>query len=124
MPSSLCLFQKRSQTRQFSSSCEPAAIERSQLRRQEFAITPNEFAVEVNFAAAVVGSLDIDHVPMDLAAVSVIGLFVRLAGRKMERARDLFVEENVAHRMQNVRIEAEREFPDVARSRIGIENLV
>ena len=103
---------------------KPAAIERSQLRGQEVAVTPNEFVIEVNFAAAVVRSLDIDHIPMDLASVSIVGVVVRLTGRKVERTRDLFVEENVAHGMQNIRIKSEREFPDVARSRIRIENLV
>ena len=94
------------------------------MRRQKFAVAANEFAVEVDLAAAVVRALDVDHVPMDLAAVAVVGLLVGLAGRKVERARDFFVEEDVPHRMQDVRIKAEREFADVARARIGIEDLV
>ena len=37
---------------------------------------------------------------MDLAAVAVVGFFVGLAGREVERAGDFFVEENVPHRLR------------------------
>ena len=61
---------------------------------------------------------------MDAAGVAVAGGFVGLAGGEVERARDLFVEQDVAHRMQDVRVEAEREFADVARAGVAIQNAV
>ena len=42
----------------------------------------------------------------------------------MKRTGNFFVEQNVAHRMQDVRIKAEREFADVTRAGVGIENIV
>ena len=42
----------------------------------------------------------------------------------MERARDLLVEQRVLHRMQNVRIVAERPLAEIARAFIGVQNLV
>src|SRR4051795_8868607 len=56
-------------------------IQRSQIRGDELAIFPNQFAVEINFAAAVIRPLNANHVPMDLAAISVIGVVVGLARR-------------------------------------------
>ena len=42
----------------------------------------------------------------------------------MERAGNLLIEENVAHRLENMGVEAQGELPDVARTRVAIENLV
>jgi len=42
----------------------------------------------------------------------------------MKRTRNFFVKQNIAHRMQNVRIKAEREFADVTGAGVGIENIV
>ena len=61
---------------------------------------------------------------MDLAAVAVVGFLVGLPRREVERAGDFFVEQNIAHRLEDVRIKAERKFADVTRARIGIENLI
>ena len=44
---------------------------------------------------------------MDPALVAVARDFVSLPGRKVERAGDLLVEENIPHRMQDVGIERE-----------------
>src|SRR5437762_537020 len=42
----------------------------------------------------------------------------------MKRTGNFFVEQNIAHRMQDVRIKAEREFADVTGAGVGIENIV
>src|SRR5204863_6485400 len=82
------------------------------------------FSVEVNFAAAVILALDADHVPMDLTAVAVVRFFVSLARSEMKRTGDLLVEKNVAHRFQDVGIKSERKLADVARARVGVEELI
>ena len=71
----------------------------AQLIRQKFAISSNEFAVEINLAAAIIRSLDVDHVPMDLAAVAIISFFISLARSEMKRARDFLVKQNITHRL-------------------------
>ena len=61
---------------------------------------------------------------MDLAAVVVLGGLVAAAGREVERSRDLLVEEDVLHRVGDVRVEADGELADVARALVGVEDLV
>ena len=61
---------------------------------------------------------------MDRRTVAVVAFFVSLAGSEVEGAGDFFVEENIAHRLLNIRIEAEGKFAHVARARIGVENLI
>src|SRR6266850_6208663 len=100
------------------------AIERPKLFREKFAVSPNQLPVKVDFAAAVIRPLNADHVPMHLASVPVIGFIVSLAGGEMKRAGDFLVEQNVTHRLQDVRVECEREFTDVTSPRVGIENLI
>ena len=73
-------------------------------------------AVEPDFAAAVFRTLDADHVPVHGGLVAVAGGLVGLAGREVERAGDLLVEQDVAHRIHDVRIETDGEFADVARA--------
>ena len=63
---------------------EVAPIQGSELLRDKFTVATGQFSVEINFAAAVALSLDVDHVPMDLTAVAVVGFFVGLTGREME----------------------------------------
>src|SRR5688572_15844060 len=99
-------------------------IQPAQLRRRENAVFADELVIEVDLAAAVVFSLNADHVPVHLAAVAVVGFVVRLAGREVEAAGDLFVEEDVLHRLHHVRVETERPFADVARALVGVENLI
>ena len=86
------------------------------------AIFADELLVKVDLAPAIVRSLDADHIPMDLAAVAVIGPFVSLSGREMKGTGDLFVEENVAHWLPDIGIKPEREFADVPGAFVGIEN--
>ena len=74
----------------------------------------DEDVVEVDLAAAVGGVLHHDHVPVDLAAVAVVGLLVRLTGRQVEAAGDLLVEQDVLHRLRAVRVEPDGELADVA----------
>src|SRR5262249_16192895 len=99
-------------------------IERGERTVDKAPILPNHFPVEQNLTTAPVRALDADHVPMDLPPVAVVSLLIRLAGREMEGAGDLLVEQNVAHWLQNVRIERDGELADVARPLVGIENLV
>ena len=62
---------------------------------------------------------------MDLAAVAVVGhALVGLAGGEVEGTGDLFIEKDVAHGMQDLAIETDGEFTDVARPLVGIENPV
>ena len=85
---------------QSPSSSTSSIIQRLQFRGKELAVFADQFAVEVDFAAAVVGALDIDEVPVDLAHVAVVGAaFVSLAGGKVEAAGDLFIEQYIAHRL-------------------------
>src|SRR5688572_12233460 len=99
-------------------------IQLFQRRRREQAVLANQFVVEPDFAAAPLLALDADHVPVHDRLVAVAGTLVSLAGREMEGSGDLLVEEDVAHRVRDVRIKANGEFPDVARACVGIENLV
>lgn len=80
--------------------------------------------IEIDFAAAVFGALDGDEVPVDSGAVAVIGLFVGLAWGEVEGACDFFVEEDIAHGFEDVGVEGDGEFADVAGTFVGIENFV
>ena len=42
----------------------------------------------------------------------------------MERARDLFIKQNITHRLKNVWIKTNRKLADIARTSIRIKNLV
>ena len=68
------------------------------------------------------GRLDHDHVPVDLAVVAVGGLVVTAAGGEVDAAADLFVEEDVLHRFGDERVDADREFADVAGALVGVEH--
>ena len=61
---------------------------------------------------------------MDSAAIAVVGFIVRIARREVERAADFFVEQRVEHRMQNAIVCAERPFPDVPGTFVGIQHLI
>src|SRR4029077_18146071 len=95
-----------------------------QLAREKLSIFPNQFAVEVDLSTPVIGTLNADHVPVDLAPVSVVGFLVSLSRGEMKRAGDFLIKQNVAHRLEDAGIKAEREFADVTRAGIGVENLV
>src|SRR5258708_39194382 len=86
----------------------------SQLFAHEQAIFTDELIIKIDFAAAVFGTLNRNEVPVDLTSVAVVGFLVRLAWRKMKGTGDLLVKKNVPHRLQNVRVEPERELTDVA----------
>ena len=103
------------------SGIQTFGIERLEFLWDEEAILPDEFLVEIDFAAPVVRPLDTDEIPVDLAAVAIIGPFVGLAGREMKRTRNLLVEENVAHWRRDIGIEPEREFANVPRPVVRIE---
>ena len=59
---------------------------------------------------------------MDGGTVAVIRLFVCVAWCEMETALDFFIEEGVFHRFGDEGIHPQREFPDVARPFIRVEN--
>ena len=63
---------------------ETPAIQGAQIRRDELAVFPDQLAVEVNFAAPVIGPLNANHIPMHLAAISVVSIVVSLARREVE----------------------------------------
>src|ERR1700716_3431235 len=42
----------------------------------------------------------------------------------MKRTCDLFIEENVSHRLQNARVECQRKFSDVTSAGVRVENVV
>src|SRR3954463_4609607 len=85
---------------------EVFGVEPVQGLRDEEAVLADQLVVEPDFAAAVIGTLDADHVPMDLRFVAVADPLVGLARREVEGARDLLIEKNIAHRLEDVRVEA------------------
>src|SRR5947207_12262731 len=86
---------------------QPFRIQPRQFGKCEQPVFADELAIELDLAAPEVGALDADHVPMDLAAVAIVGFVVGLAGRQVKAAGDLFVEKNVLHRAKYVRIKAQ-----------------
>lgn len=102
---------------------EVGRVEFVELGVDEETIFADELAIEVDFAAAVFGALDGDEVPVDLGAVAVVGLVgVGLARGEVEATRDFLVEEDIAHGLEDVWVEADGKFPDGAGSRVGIED--
>src|ERR1043166_9071686 len=99
-------------------------IERFEILRQETAVLPDEFTVEPDLAAAPFRALDEHHVPMHGGTVAVVAFLVRLAGSEVQRAGDLLIEKDIAHRTLDIGIEPEGELTDVARAGIGIQDLV
>ncbi len=101
------------------------SVEEFEFREDEFTVLADDAAVEFDFAAAVVRALDADEVPVDLAAVAVVGFaLVGLAGGEVEAAGDFLVEEDIAHGVEDLAIEADGEFADVAGSLVGVEDAV
>src|SRR5690606_26905245 len=56
--------------------------------------------------------------------IAVVRHFVGLTGREVEAARDLLVEEDVAHGLLDLRIEANGKLADVAGALVGVEDFV
>ena len=69
-----------------------AFVERLQILRDEEAIFTNQLSVEPDFAAAIVGPLNQNEVPVNSTAIAVVGFFVSIARREVKRATDLFIE--------------------------------
>lgn len=85
----------------------------------------NEAAIDPDLAAAVVGTLDVHHVPMYGGPVSIVGNpFVRASRRHVNPSVDFFVEQDAAGGVFDVRIEVDGELADVARARVGIQHLI
>src|SRR5947208_10143775 len=74
---------------------EPAAVQRAKLFRHKFAIPSDDFAIEANFAAAILRTLNTHHVPVHLASIAIVTFLVCLARREVKGAADFFVEQNV-----------------------------
>src|SRR6478735_1753379 len=51
----------------------PSIIQRLQLGQEELPVLADQFAVEMDLPAAVVGALNADEVPVNLALVAVVG---------------------------------------------------
>ena len=69
-----------------------AFVKPPQFIGHESSVFAHQLAIEINLATAVVGPLNQHEVPVHDAAVAVVGIFVGLARRKVQRAADLFVE--------------------------------
>src|SRR3712207_5752449 len=63
---------------------QPLGVQSLQFRHDEPPVLANQPPVEPDLAAAVLGALDADHVPVDLALVAVAVHVVRLAGGEVE----------------------------------------
>lgn len=61
---------------------------------------------------------------MDAALVAVARFVVATARREVDAAGDLFVEQDVLHRLRAIRVEADRELANVAGAFVCIQNLV
>ena len=88
-------------------SFEVARIQGFEVFRHELPVSTDQLAVEPHLAPAVLRALDQYHVPVHSGAVSVVALLVRLARRKVQRTGDFLVEQNIAHRLLDVRVEAQ-----------------
>ena len=78
-----------------------AFVESLEVGGDEPTIFANEFSVEPNFSATVIGALNENEVPMDTAAVAVVGFVVGISGSEVERAADFFIEEGIEHGVQD-----------------------
>lgn len=123
--------QGRQQKIRSSAGCSRSCI----LHRQSFvecleicgdkaAIFANEFVIQPDFTAAVVGSLDEDEVPVDAAAVAIVRFVVGISRGEMEGTANFFVEEGIEHGMEDTIVGSEGPFPDIACAGIGIEDLI
>src|SRR5690349_22610846 len=66
---SLANFACMSASRPMTSCAQAIRVQVRQLRQHEQPVFANELVIEPDFAAPVVGALDADHVPVDLALV-------------------------------------------------------
>ena len=96
-------------------------IQGPELFRDKKPVFSNQFSVEIDFASPVFRPLNADEIPMNLASVAIVSLFVCLTWRKMERTGNFLIEQRVTHRRLDVWIEANREFSYVAGSFVRIE---
>src|SRR4051812_8409346 len=61
---------------------------------------------------------------MDGRTVAIVAIFVSLAGGEVQRAGDLFVKKNVAHRIEDVGVESKGKLAGVACTWIGVQDFV
>src|SRR5581483_7170946 len=113
-------------------SFQPSVQDR-QARIEPAAVALHLAPVEPNHFAAVLREHRHGNVPVDLAAVSVVDddglalvLRVRIgaAGRDVEAAADLFVQQPVEQPAAQPGVRAERDLTEIARARVGVEHLV
>src|SRR5262245_41422063 len=83
-------------------------VERTELFGHKTAIDPQRHAVECDGPAAILGPLNLHQVPMNLRTVPVICLIIGIAGGEMKAPGDLLVEEDVAHRLKDAGVTADR----------------
>src|SRR5512139_208046 len=103
------------------SSLPPAAagIEGPQRRVDETAVGHDRRVVEAHPAAR---AEDLHEVPVDRRAVAVVAPAVGVPERKVDRPEDLLVEEDVAHRPGDARVEAEGELAEIAGAGVDVED--
>ena len=80
------------------SSPQLIRVQSLKIFREEQAVFPDHLAIEGNGATAIIGPLDQNHVPVDRRLVAVVGVFVGIARREVQTARNLFIKKNVVLR--------------------------
>ena len=105
-------------------SDEVFGIETFELGDHKAAVVADEHIVKPNVAAAPFFALNENEVPVNRRAVAVICIVVCAAGREVDGAGDLLVEENVAHRIHDIGVYAEGKFADIACAIVRIKDVV
>lgn len=59
-------------------------IEHCEIRIEEAAVLADELIIKVDFATAILGTLDTNEIPMDLGSIAIIAIIVGVARRKVE----------------------------------------
>ena len=99
-------------------------VQSLQFGKQESAVLADQDAVEPDLPAAALGRLAEDEVPVYRRRVAVVRVVIAATRRKVDRTGDLFIEKNVADRLFDKGVQAERELADVARAFVRVEDLI
>lgn len=90
-------------------------------------VLTHQKVVKPNFASAVLRSLNVDQIPMNGRGVDFRGLggaFAAAAWGEVDAAGDFFIEENVLHRLCDIRVDTDGKFADIAGAFVGIQYFV
>ena len=88
--------------------------------RDKKAVFPNQFSIKVNLATPFFLPLDTNQIPMHLGFVPIVGHLVGLTGSEVKGPGNLFIKQNVLHRLLDVGIESDGKFSDKTSSLITI----